>query len=430
MKLLACAILVATALLGSMPVADARADGGGTGTGTSACPGGQAQWTGTRTAPSAYTINSSADIQCYSPQVNTTAGDTGHAANDGTPQPAGPCTATATSHVAVGPLLPNGNRTVSWWDPNSQTITSRTISDSAANNAQSGFLYEQGTEPVSFAAWWMGSDAGTVPWKTTNAVWVNGVCTGQWEQTTPGTCGYTGPVYSCSAVAAVQPVAPLSYVAPPAVTLTPLLADARAQVEQQLSGGQVTSEFASGSIVPKHGLIVRVPVCFWAPGATVDTTKSFGLVAPQLAPGRALVVNYVASASDDQTWWDFGDGSTATQTGVDSAQQCAITHTYYHVSADAYGSLHDHTSPPGQTYPFADSEPGPDYEAVVVWHHIHFSLIAYYVQSDGTQFAVPVPAAGAADFWVPSQPEWVKVEQIESVPYVCPCTATESPSAH
>src|ERR1035437_9692502 len=93
----------------------ASAENGGGGTGSNVCPGGQAQWTGTRTAPSAYTINSSADIQCYSPQVNTTAGDTGHAANDGTPQPAGPCTATATSHVAVGPLLPNGHRTVSWW---------------------------------------------------------------------------------------------------------------------------------------------------------------------------------------------------------------------------------------------------------------------------------------------------------------------------
>jgi hypothetical protein len=426
MKVCACAFVVALALMGSTPAAVAVADGGGTGTGSSACPGGQAQWTGTRTAPTAYTIDSSANIQCYSPQVNTTAGDTGHATNGGSPQPAGPCAATVSSHVAVGPLLPNGKRTVSWWDPNSQTVTSTTIADNAADQAQSGFLSEQGTEPVSFASWWMGSDAGTIPWKTTNATWVNGVCTGQWQQSFLQSCGYTGPVYSCSPVAAVQPVAPLAYAAPPPVVVAPLLAGAEAQVQQQLRGGQVTSEFASGSVVPKHGLIVRVPVCFWAPNATVASTKQFGLVAPQAGLGRALVVNYVAAASEDQTWWDFGDGSSTTQTGVDSTQPCAVTHTYYRVSADAYGSLHNHTPPPGQTDPFPDSEPSADYQAVVVWHHIHFSLTAYYVQSDGTQYAVPVPQTTGADFWVPSQPEWVQVQQIESVPFVCPCP---SPSA-
>ena len=260
MKVCACAFVVALALMGSTPAAVAVADGGGTGTGSSACPGGQAQWTGTRTAPTAYTIDSSANIQCYSPQVNATAGDTGHASNDGTPQPAGACTATASSHIAVGPLLPNGKRTVSWWDPNSQTVTSTTIADDAADQAQSGFLSEQGTEPVSFASWWMGSDAGTIPWKTANATWVNGVCTGQWQQSFLQSCGYTGPVYSCSPVAAVQPVAPLTYATPPPIVVAPLLAGAEAQVQQQLRGGQVTSEFASGSVVPKHGLIVRVPV--------------------------------------------------------------------------------------------------------------------------------------------------------------------------
>jgi hypothetical protein len=34
---------------------------------------------------------------------------------------------------------------------------------------------------------------------------------------------------------------------------------------------------------------------------------------------------------------------------------------------------------------------------------------------------VPVPETTGADFWVPSQAEWVQVQQIESVPFVCPC---------
>jgi hypothetical protein len=424
MKRLATAALVIGAVCALWPTA-ARADIGGGPTGSNVCPGGTAGWTGTRTAPTTYTVTSSADIQCYSPQVNVTAGDTQHSYSYGSPQPTGPCSATATSRMSIGPLL-GGKRVVSYWDPNSQTVTSTSVSDTAAAGAQNGFFTDAPTLPVLFAAWWMGSDAGTIPWKTKDATWVNGVCTGTWEQSLPGSCGYVGPVsYQCSDTAAVAPVLPLTFTQPPPVTVAPLLAQAEAQVKQELSGGQVTSEFASGSVVPKHGLIVRVPVCFWAQGATLDTTKSFGLVDPQLGPGRALVVNYVASASEDQTWWDFGDGSSATQTGVDPTQQCAVTHTYYRVSADAYGSLHNHTSPAGQTYPFPDAEPGPDQEAVVVWHHIHFSLSAYYVQSDGSQVKVDLPGVGGTDFWVPSQPEWVKVQQIESVPFVCPCPGAQ-----
>lgn len=415
------AVAILVFLAWSLLTQRAFADIGGGPTGSNVCPGGQAQWTGTRTAPSAYTLNSSAGIQCYSPQVNTTAGDTGHATNDGSPQPAGPCQATATSHIAVGPLLPNGTRTISWWDPNSQSVASSTIADNAADQAETGFFSDQATEPLSWAAWWMGSATGTIPWKTVNATWVNGVCTGTWKQSLPATCGYSRLVYSCSVIADVLPVLPLAYTAPPPLVVAPLLASAEAQVQQQLSGGQVTSEFASGSLVPKHGLIVRVPVCFWAPGATVASAKQFGLVAPEAGPGRQLVVNYVASASEDETWWDFGDGTSTTQTGVDTTQPCAVTHTYYHVSADAYGSDHQHTPPPGQSDPFPDTEPAPDYQSVVVWHHIHFSLTAYYVQSDGTQYAVPVQSGADADFWVPSQPEWVQVQQIESVPFVCPC---------
>lgn len=425
MNATAAALLLGVVAFAVAP-ATALANGGGDGSGGSTCPGGQAQWTGTRTAPTTYTVDSSAGIQCYSPQVNVTAGDTGHAINSGSPQPTGPCSATATSRIAIGPLLPNGKRAVSWWDPNTQAVATTTVSDSAAASAQTGFYTEPGTVPVLFAASWMGSDTGTIPWKTQNATWVNGVCTGQWVRTLQGACGYVSPAsFQCSDVAAVQPVAPLSFTAPPPVVIAPLIAQAQAAVEQQLSGGQVTSEFASGSVVPKHGLIVRVPVCFWTAGATLSTTKDFGLVDPQPGAGRALVVNYVAAASEDETWWDFGDGSSVTQTGVDPTQQCAVTHTYYHVSADAYGSLHDHTSPPGQAYPFPDTEPAPDYQTVVAWHHIHFSLTAYYVQSDGTQVAVPIAGNSAADFWVPSQPEWVQVQQIESVPYVCPCPGTQ-----
>jgi len=61
-----------------------------------------------------------------------------------------------------------------------------------------------------------------------------------------------------------------------------------------------------------------------------------------------------------------------------------------------------------------------------VWHHIHFSLTAYYTQTDGTQVKQELSGGnpGVTDFWVPSQPEWVQVQQIKSVPFVCPEPST------
>ena len=422
-KLLVASVIAASLAFGL--AGPALAQNGGNGTGTNVCPGGAAGWTGTRTAPTTYTITSAADIQCYSPQVNVTAGDTQHSYGNGQPQPTGPCTATVLSHITIGPLLPNGNRNVSYWNPNTQAIWTIAIPDNGAQQSSSGFYVDPGQEPLLWSSWWMGRFTGSLAWKTSEAVWVNGVCTGKWYPDPLPTCGYYGlGTQQCSLVANVVTNASLTFTQPPTASVAPLLAQAEAQVKQELSGGQVTSEFASGSVVPKHGLVVRIPTCFWAQGATVDTTKSFGLVDPQPGTGQALVVNYVASASEDQTWWDFGDGTSATQTGVDPTQNCAVTHTYYRVSADAYGSLHNHTSPPGQTYPFPDTEPAPNYQAVVVWHHIHFALTAYYTQSDGSQVKVDLPGDGA-DFWVPSQPEWVQVQQIESVPYVCPCPGSQ-----
>lgn len=403
----------------------ANGDGNGSGSGT--CPGGTAGWTGTRTTATTYTVTSAADIQCYSPQVNVTAGSTQHSTSYGTTQPTGPCNATATSQINIGPVVA-GRRGISFWNPNTDAEETYTVSDTAAWDAQTGFFMGPGTEAVLFASWWMGMDTGSIHWKTSNATWVNGVCTGQWvkDDASSSPCGYVGGLgsYQCSDTAFVTAVTPLTFTQPPMATVAPLIADAEAQVKQELSGGQVTSEFAGGSVTPKHGLVVRVPTCFWAQGAALDTTKSFGLVEPQSGAGRALVVNYVASAAEDETWWDFGDGTSATQNGVDPTQQCAVQHTYYRVSADAYGSLHNHTSPPGETYPFPDSEPAANYQAVVVWHHIHFSLTAYYIQSDGSQVKVNLPGAGT-DFWVPSQPEWVQVQQIESVPFVCPCPGSQ-----
>ena len=419
-RLITAALLAILALL--LPTLVNADSIGGQGQGSSVCLGGQAQWTGTRTKATTYTINSAADIHCYTPQVNVTTGDTAHSMSSDNPKPTGPCSATAKSHITIGPLLPDGNRSVSYWNPNTQAIWSFEISDTGAQDSQTGFNFDPGQEPLLWSSWWMGRYSGSLKWQTVNATWVDGVCTGGWTTALQPTCGYFGiGIQQCSLVANVLTNGPLPFVPPPTVTVAPLLSQAEAQVKQDLSGGQVTSEFASGSVSPKHGLIVRVPTCFWTQGAALNTTKSFGLIDPQPGAGAALVVNYVATVSEDRTWWDFGDGSTATQPGVDPTQPCAVTHTYYHVSADAYGSQHNHTSPPGQTYPFTDAEPGPDQEAVVVWHHVHFSLTAYYVQPDGSQFQVPIPGTGGNDFWVPSQPEWVKVQQIESVPYVCPC---------
>ncbi len=379
-----------------------------------ACPGGTADWRGTQVGPSApVVVTGDADITCPRPQVTVTVGSTAHSSSRYTPlQDGQPCYEYENSDVMLGPGV-SGSRSISWWDPQG----GKPITASVADAPNLGDYYRHvvpAQASVLYASAIMGSGGMVIHYEL-DGTWAAATqqCKGSWYVPADTRfCASAGPCDFAYHIASVVRRSNLPYSAPAAINVGQLIDQAGIKFRQTYTAGQVTSD------PPGPGQVVRYPACFREAGANVPPVVGFSIRDPQPGAGPVLVVNYVVRATVDQTWWDFGEpeNPTAVQDGAPSPSACAVQHTYEHVSADAYESSHVHHPPPGQTWNFGD-EPGPDMEAVEVWHHVHFSVTAYYEQPDGTQVAAPLASTGSSDFWLAATPEWVRVYQIEGVPF-------------
>jgi hypothetical protein len=405
--------------------------------GSSVCPGGTAPWTGTQLTPRApVELTSEQQLTCPMPQATLNGGSTMHriASSRGW-QNGRPCSQREESFVSIGPVTPGafsgstvsgvaapGHRTASWYDPSASPpgTTSEEIPDGPA-------AFTSGVDVVVNDNLWNASrNMGSAEMYVTyirNGTYAGGVCDGTWHTRDQPLCNAVG----CYPHTDLVPRAPLPFMPPPPATLDKLVKQVSAAFQQTYAGGHVVSQWASGGYIPQDGEIVRNPVCFWVEGSDVPAAKRFSMVVPQPGSGPVLVVNYVVSAVTDDVWWDYGDGTSEELPGPTPDSPCAAHHAYYHVSADAYGSNHRHTPPPGIAWPFGDSEPEHDMEAVAVWRHMHLGVTAYFQQTNGDSVAVPLPVANQADFWLASQPEWVVVFQIEPWVHMCPPCSTPSP---
>lgn len=388
---------------------------GGDGGASAVCPGGSAPWEGTQVAPGTpVDIQSEQDITCHAPQVTVRTGSSGHSTSSGSPPDGTACTEHMTSAVQIGPVA-NGSRIVSYYDPNHGAVVTQPIPDTPPDGGYTPAQYTSNLESLWGASEYMGSYDMSIPW-TLNGTFQAGTCTGQWRPDNGTRC--PGPCYPVP-TPTLRP--PLTFVVPPAGELQPLLQNVRARFFSQYTGGQVVAQWSDGGYVPQTGEIVRKPVCLWEQGSNMPPTARYGMTSPQTGTGPVLVVTYVVRAITDELWWDFGDGQTLQQpVGSDPATPCDAQHTYYHVSADAYGSGTNHQPPPGVAWT-GGSEPHPDMQAIELWRHVHFTVTAYYQQTDGSQVSVPLPVGPQADFWIGSTPLWVRVYQALGVPELCPC---------
>lgn len=392
----------------------ARADFGGEGGASAVCPGGSAPWQGTQAAPGTpVDIQSEQQITCHEPQVTVTTGSSSHSSPSGGPPNGTACTQQMTSAVQVGPVV-TGSRSVSYYDPNQATVVTQTIPDAPSDAGYTPVQYTSNLASLWGASEYMGSYDMRVPWTLDGTVQA-GTCSGKWRPDNGTRCPG-----SCYPVPTPTLRSPLVFQPPPVATLQPLIASVKARFFSQYGGGQTVAQWADGGYSPQTGLIVRKPACFWEQGSTVPPTARYGMTSPQQGAGPALVVTYVVRAITDELWWDFGDGQTLQQAATDPTASCAVQHTYYHVSADIYGSGTNHQPPPGLAWS-GGREPQSDMQAVDLWRHVHFTVTAYYQQTDGSQVAVPLSVGPEADFWIASSPLWVRVYQAVGEPELCPC---------
>lgn len=389
--------------------------GGGQGS-SNVCPGGTAPWQGTQLGPAGpVELHSDQEIICRVPQVTVTTGSPSHAEPSGPPPDGTSCTEHIIGGVQLGPVTA-GQRTVTYYDPNQGHAVTQTIPDEPSDVGYSPTTYTANLSSLWGASAFMGSYDFSLPW-TLAGTFVAGTCTGQWQPANGTRCVGGAACYPIPSPI-LRPQLP--YQPPPMGVLQPLLDRVKARFVSDYSGGRVTSQWAEGGYTPQTGEVVRTPVCFWEGGATVPPTVMFSITDPQPGAGPALVVNYVVRAATEEVWWDFGDGQVSDQVGTDPAQQCSVQHTYYHVSADIYGSGTRHMPPPGVVWTYG-TEPAPDMQAVAMWRKVRFSVTAYFVESDGIQHAVDLPIGPQAEAWIGSAPEWVRVYQIRGVPEACPC---------
>jgi hypothetical protein len=244
----------------------------------------------------------------------------------------------------------------------------------------------------------------------------------------PGYSAAAGAGFPNECLVFGEPLGKLPYVAPSFATLTGYVPGLLDNLRSKFQTGQATTSWLyGGQSVIGAGVgqsIVRYPVCFAdsGPPSNLGSTYAEEVLIPQPNNGPALVVDYVITAAVDQTVWDFGDGQTQTLTGVAALSQgCAgVEHTYYHVSADEYGSHLNHWLPSGVTaWPFGD-EPHADMLAVEGWHHIGVSVTALAREPDGSILNQPVAVPGSFEnIWVGDAPEWQTVGQFESIPCQC-----------
>ena len=384
--------------------------------GPGACPGGTAPWTGTLLAPSGpVRLQSEQEITCPQPQVTVRSGAATHQQPEQAPTDGQPCTLWDVAFVAIGPLVA-GRRPVSWFqyptDPGPANRPGAVVTFNAPDDplpdGRPVAVYHADLGTAWNSSEMMGSNSLHFQWRY-DGTWAAGICQGgRWYAPTGLRC-IDGP---CWPVVQLTKRPPLSFVGTGSGLAAPLLDTVRREIIAEYRSGSVTSN------PPPPGQVVQFPSCFSETRAVIPPSLLYSIKVPQPGGGPVLVVNYVVQATVDETWWDFAEpeNPTAVTPGDVGSGACAVQHTYQHVSSDTYGSSHIHHPPPGETWTFGD-EPEPDMEAVEVWHHVHFGVAAYFQQPDGTQNVVPLGAAGASDFWLAGTPEWVRVYQIEGVPF-------------
>lgn len=416
-------VLLATSLLGAHIVA---AEGGG-GPSSMSCES-QEQWTGTQTAPKVVEVSGEVSfVPCPQPQVNDQAGDTTDRVAFTRPPNGSPCHESMMSDVWIGDLT-KGHWTVRYYDPNasggSGGVVSATIPDNPDYFPVGSMTYSLGD-----MAEFMGSYAFAVPW-VMHGTYQGGVCVAnaQGWQTGFGNCDpwdASFAVQDCFTFPYERRT--LTYTPPSSSIFTPYLQDVAANMRATYQTGTVTTTWADGgqsSLSPGIGqAVVRYPECYGETGGNLGTPHYWEVLIPQPNSGPALVVDYVVSASVDQTWWDFGDGQHQVASGAGPEPSCFVEHTYYHVSADVYGSQNDHTNPPGETWSVG-SEPHQDMEAAEAWHHVAVTVTAYWREPDGSTEQQSIPVPPGTDFWLADTPEWQTVGQFESIP--CQCTGSAS----
>ena len=395
-----------------------------------ACPGGAAPWTGTIVGVGQVEQASTQAPQCATPQVTSTTGSTNHAVGQSSVprlQDGAPCSESLYTDEHIG-VVAAGKRTLSWWDPNRNSgagaVATTAIDDNPFGSGPYTYVAPAGSGvPSIFASAVMGNGALTVHWYL-SGYWsaASQQCQGKW--TVPADapfCTGTGACDPATHVATFTPTGTLPTPTTPPAIVDQVVTRVKQHLQSTYTGGSVSSQ------ATPQGLVVQYPECFQVASANIPRQTAFSVKVPQPGTGRVLVINYVVAAVVDEVWWDFGEpeSPTTVQQGIDPTAACAVQHTYRHVSADAYASAATHHPPPGEVWPWGDVEPASDDEAVASWQHVHFSVIGYYQQPDGSQYAIPLPVTGADDLWIASQPEWVRVNQIESVPY----TPTQTPSA-
>ncbi len=427
---LALAICVLVGL--GPPLASAAlAEGGGDGgTNQLSCSTTQ-QWTGTQTSAEVLEVSGHVtDVPCPQPQVNTSAGDTTYTTSF-TPPPNGTaCKETLWSDVWMGDLK-GGTWQVRYYDPNADNEAGGVVGATIPDNPDY-FPVGSITWSLGDLAEHMGSYTEQIPWAM-EGTYQGGSCV-------PNSAGWIVEADTCdpwnadfevqTCFVMPQPRGTLTYTPPSTSTFTPYLADVIANMKATYQTGTVTTSWANGGqAVVSAGVgqaIVRYPVCFADTGGNLGTPHYWEILIPQANAGPALVVDYVVSASVDETWWDFGDGTSEEVPSTASQAACSVEHTYYHVSADVYGSDEDHTSPPGETWSFG-SEPQPDMEVVEAWYHVAVTVTAHYREPDGSTAEQSLPVPPGTDFWLADTPEWQTVGQLESIP--CQCTASPSAGA-
>ena len=406
----------------------------------------QESWTGTQTNVKTYDVSGTvAQAPCPQPQVNGSAGSTAHttAGLPTTPPPDGTaCHESLIANVSLSDLH-NGAWQVQYFDPNDNQVVSATVGDGPGwpNWPLTGQQLTATSWALGYSAAEMGSRLSPhVAW-VMDGTYQGGQCIpdangwtdlGRTHQCDPpGYAAPTGAGFPNECLVIGETLGALPYVAPSFASLNAYVPGFLDNLRARWQTGAVqTSWLYGGQSVVGPGLgqsIVRYPVCFVTSGGNLPQTFTEEVLIPQPNQGPALVVDYVINASVDETVWDYGDGQTDTLRGPTAlAQGCpAAQHTYFHVSADEYGSHLKHWLPPGvSTWPFAD-EPHGDMEAAVAWHHIGVSVTALAREPDGSTLSqsVAVPP-DVNSIWLASTPEWQTVGQFESVPCQCSPGAT------
>ena len=437
LTLVAAAAGVMSSVLSERVVADSTGGGGGV-----ACVSQQQDsWTGTQTNVKTYEVSGTvAQAPCPAPQVNGSAGSSAHTSSGvpASPPPDGTaCHETVTANVWMGQLR-NGAWQVQYFDPNDNQVVSATVGDgpgwpnwpltgqqfTATSWALGYSAAEMGSHEASFIFWHMqGQYEGGQCIPDSNG-WTDAEGTRQCDP--PGYATPAGAGFPNECLVIGETLGSLPYIAPSFATLSGYVPGFLDNLRSRWQTGTLQTSWLYGGVsVIGPGLgqsIVRYPVCFSTSGGNLPQTFTEEVLIPQPNQGPALVVDYVISAAVDETVWDFGDGQTQTLTGpMALAQGCpAVQHTYYHVSADEYGSHLNHWLPPGvSSWPFAD-EPHPDMEAAVAWHHIGVSVTALAREPDGSTLDQPVAVPPQLNsVWLASTPEWQTVGQFESVPCQC-----------